>query len=362
MKPLFSPPTLIPWPCSPGDSPGRLKTDPPDFRVDEIAAYAPSGEGQFYFVQVEKENVASGRFVRVLADRAGVPSSEIGLAGQKDKRAITRQWVSLPDRADLRSIDGPLGDDAAIRVLEIARHHRKLKTGHLRGNRFTVIARDVASDAHAAIAERVAHVRREGFANSYGAQRFGGGDTVKVGWDALGGARIKNRRLRRLGVSALQASLFNHWLDARAKDDLMATVITGDELKKRETGGLFVCEDVKTDQARLDAGELVQAGPIFGWKFMRPRAEAAHRETAILDRFGLAPDDFRVLKKLALGTRRPARIWPEDLDVSCTPEAVTLTFTLPPGAYATVLARMTISAALEIGPPRSTVVSDSRSE
>src|SRR5262245_40093179 len=128
LSPLTSPPLLT------ADLPGiggRIKTEPEDFEVEEIPAYEPSGSGDFLYLWLEKRDLGAEYFVRQVARRLGIPADEVGTAGLKDRRAVTRQMVSVPARAEaaLGRLDGD-----GIRVLRVSRHTNKLKPGHLRGN------------------------------------------------------------------------------------------------------------------------------------------------------------------------------------------------------------------------------------
>ncbi|HLW65533.1 MAG TPA: tRNA pseudouridine(13) synthase TruD, partial [Gemmataceae bacterium] len=104
-------------------------------------------------------------------------------------------------------------------------------------------------------------------------------------------------------------------------------------------GGLFVAEDVEREQARLDAREVVSAGPIFGRKTFAAAGLAAEREAAVLHDAELTTESFAGFGKLLQGTRRHNLIYIDDLSASSEPEGVRLVFTLPPGSYATVLLR-----------------------
>ena len=75
---------------------GRIKVEPEDFEVEEIPAYQPSGEGEFLYLWIEKRDMGAEYFVRQVARRLGIPPGEVGTAGLKDRRAVTRQWVSVP--------------------------------------------------------------------------------------------------------------------------------------------------------------------------------------------------------------------------------------------------------------------------
>src|SRR5205809_8145704 len=98
---------------------GRIKVEPEDFEVEEIPAYAPSGEGDFLYLWIEKRDMGAKFFQGHLARRLNIPEGEIGTAGLKDRRALTRQWVSVPFRAEghLTSIDGE-----GVKLLEVQRH------------------------------------------------------------------------------------------------------------------------------------------------------------------------------------------------------------------------------------------------
>ena len=72
-------------------------TPSPDrFVVEEIPAYAPSGEGTHTFVWLEKQGLTTFDAIALVAKAFGLSSRDVGYAGLKDKQATTRQWLSLP--------------------------------------------------------------------------------------------------------------------------------------------------------------------------------------------------------------------------------------------------------------------------
>jgi tRNA pseudouridine13 synthase len=331
---------------------GRLKERPEDFVVEEIPAYLPCGEGEHLFLWVEKIDVPADELARHLARTLDVSRDDIGVAGLKDRRAISRQFVSVPARAAER-IDAANSD--SVRVVSATRHTNKLKTGHLKGNTFSILLRAPLGDfrteadearlqAATAIVERL---RAIGVPNYYGEQRFGiGGETAILGFELLRGSKTtrdipyaKRKFLLRLALSAAQSELFNAALADRMSRGELRTVLAGDVLRKVETGGLFTAIDAATEQARLDAGEVQITGPIFGPKMQQPSGEVALREAALLDASGLTLADFSRYPKLTTGTRRPYLIGAAELSVTAEAEGLRFTFALPAGAYATVLLR-----------------------
>src|SRR4051794_21464008 len=75
---------------------GRIKAIPEDFEVEEIPAYEPSGSGDFLYLWIEKRDLGAEYFVRQIARRLDMPVGEVGSAGLKDRRAVTRQMISVP--------------------------------------------------------------------------------------------------------------------------------------------------------------------------------------------------------------------------------------------------------------------------
>lgn len=340
---------LAPLPLVTADLPGiggQIKQTPDDFEVDEIPAYEPSGSGEFLYLWVEKRAMGAEYFTRHVARRLDIPVGEVGTAGLKDRQAVTRQQVSVPVRVEDRL--GELEGDG-VRVLRVSRHGNKLRPGHLRGNRFRVLIRNVLPPAGELLTPLLKRLQEIGMPNHYGPQRFGReGETVRLGLALLRGEKppagadgrplaARSPFLRKLALSAAQSALFNHYLARRLSDGLLRTVLAGDVMAKWPFGGMFVATDLPREQARLENRETVPAGPIFGKKMFAAAANVAEREAQSLAAAELTPAAFMHFGKLLQGTRRHALIYVDDLVGTIDSEGVRLTFTLPAGSYATVL-------------------------
>lgn len=319
---------------------GVLRSRDDDFVVDEQPAYLPSGAGDHVMVRLEKRGLTTPQAVQAIARAVGCGERDIGVAGMKDRHAVTRQWISLPppitpEAALAISLDG-------ITILEAARHGNKLRTGHVTANRFVLRVRDAVADAVPRARAILDELVRAGAPNWYGEQRFGrDGDNAARGRTiVMTGQRGRDRRMDRLMVSSLQSQLFNDWLRARMTDGLYRTVLAGDLLRKM-SGGQFWCDDPATDQARLDAGELVITGPMFGDSMRRPPdgTPAAEREDAILAAADVPRDAFAKVKQIAEGTRRDASIAVTEVQVVAEGDVLVIEMTLPGGAYATAVMR-----------------------
>lgn len=360
-----APPKLPRWHEDLPRLPGAIKSFPEDFVVEEIPAYEPTGEGDHLFLWIEKRDLSGEQLLKQLARQLDIPQNDIGCAGIKDRFAVTRQWISVPARSESK-----LANVSAeqCRILKAARHGNKLRTGHLKGNRFSIVVRipkpgsfssrasfldaEIESPADQSVRRAfetaqqwVSRLQAKGFPNYYGEQRFGReGDTAALGFDLLAGRKspkdipyARRKFLLRLSLSAAQSELFNQVLAARLADGLVDTVLAGDVMEVVASGGKFVVEDPATEQPRCDRYETVVTGPMFGPKMKLPTGVPAEREARILAEAGLTMDQFRGFGDLLSGTRRALVVRPGEITVQPIDEGLRFEFTLPPGVYATTL-------------------------
>ncbi len=261
---------------------------------------------------------------------------EVGYAGQKDRQGVTRQLFCVPATADekLAAFEMP-----GVKVLWRRRHGNKLRTGHLRGNRFRIRLRDVRSVEHARAS--FARLCEVGMTNAFGAQRFGRtDDNAEQGKKLLLGQRLDRAPTpfqRRLYLSAFQSLLFNRALAQRMGEGTLGKALMGDVMEKVGSGGVFVCEAPEVDQPRVDAWEISPGGPMFGPKMVAAAGVVAELEASLLADAGVTADDFRRGKGETEGTRRAYRVQLGEPVLEVEDADVILTFTLPKGSYATVV-------------------------
>jgi tRNA pseudouridine13 synthase len=314
----------------------RYRSQAADFRVHELPAYEADGVADGHLLlRMRLVDCNTDWAIREVAGQLGIDAREIGCAGLKDRHAITEQTISLPASC-LSALGAFQHEGIELGVAEP--HSHKLRRGHLKGNAFSLTLRDVECPDKEAFAARFNQIAEAGIANVFGSQRFGyQGDNVRRGIARL--AQPKRLRPGDLMLSALQSALFNLQLTLRREDGLEHKVRQGDWLKRRDTGGLFCCEDEAAEQARLDAGEVDVTATLPGSKTRSLAGSYAHalEERALRD-FGLERDSFSRLGKKAPGSHRPLRVLPmqpkhEWLDE----DSLLLAFELPAGSYATRL-------------------------
>ena len=325
---------------------GRIRLAPEDFTVREIPAYGPDGRvGAHLLLTMHKRGFGSEDAIVEICRQTGIPRPEIGLAGLKDKDAVTEQWISVPFAAGPRLAEF---SHPAITLGPVHPHGNKLRRGHLHGNHFDIVVRELAVSGEEAVQRLVAKRSRlaelGGLANLYGNQRLGdSGSNLRRGLEALAAGARRGRA--DFLLSAGQSALFNLYLLERRSRGLMRTVLAGDILKKTATGGLFECREPETDQARLDSGELGITGPMFGSKMRAPSPDTAADalERDILELAGISSTALKAFGNKVEGTRRPLQLPLVDLELALVPATETLPpglslqFSLPAGSYATVL-------------------------
>ncbi|WP_295818111.1 tRNA pseudouridine(13) synthase TruD [uncultured Deinococcus sp.] len=332
MSLVFDWSALSPLTAGPGTG-GGLRRDPEDFVVQEVPLYPLAGEGDYVFVEIRKTGHTTAHVVRMLAAQLGLREQEIGVAGLKDRHAVTTQWLSLPAKAEKRL--GALALDG-VETVQVTRHTNKLAMGHLRGNRFVIRVRGAAGQGRHA-REVLAVLEAQGVPNYFGPQRFGlGGVNAEEGLRVLRGeSRLKDPRVRRFLTSSVQSMLFNRYLSLRLERGLYATLLRGDMAKKHDTGGVFQVEDAAAESLRAGRGELSATGTLFGRK-VRPLAfDAGELEAEALAAFGLSPQAFASRR----GDRRLTRVFLEGGSVTDTDDGYSVAFTLPRGSFATSVLR-----------------------
>ncbi len=313
---------------------GSLGTERDDFRVDEVPLYPFSGAGQHRLVRLQKRGATTDELVRVIARAAGLRPRDIGYAGMKDKHAITSQWVSFLEHGSTPVAEWELPD--GYEVLEATLHDNKLRTGHLKGNQFTLRLRDV--ERASAAPALSARLQERGLFNFYGQQRFGHeGQNWSRAIEWLRSGRIDRRRRfeNKLYPSVIQAELFNRYARARIALGL-DRLICGEVVRLKGTGSYFVVEELEAEQLRFAAGDLVLTGPITGPKMRAAQDRAAELEREVYAEAGLGDEDLLRLGRLAPGTRRDLVVPLEDLAFrELGAGSAELTFFLPAGSYAT---------------------------
>jgi tRNA pseudouridine13 synthase len=321
---------------------GAIRARQELFSVIEVPAYDPLGYGDHIYLNITKSGKTTRDTQIAIASLLGLRREDVGHAGLKDKHAVSTQTFSilLPGE-NIEEVAKLIESSLGVTVNWMKRHPKKLRSGHLKGNKFTITVTDLegspATDLRKARKIQKA-VAKLGIPNYFGTQRIGkDGGNVLDGYGLITGKyRERNRWLRRFLVSSYLSYLCNRYLARRVESGNFTRIIRGDLAKKHDTGGVFTVENEAVEQPRFEAGEISFTAPIYGYKMRQAAYEAKEMENAIFNESGVTVDDLRRIG--ADGTRRIGRLLP-DITVSKHDEGVTLSFTLPAGGYATIILR-----------------------
>ncbi|MBT3197609.1 MAG: tRNA pseudouridine(13) synthase TruD [Gammaproteobacteria bacterium] len=317
---------------------------PEDFRVVEDLGFSPSGEGQHRMVEIEKRDINSDWVATQLAKLVGIKKRDVGLAGLKDRYAVTRQWFSVdiagkeePEWAELERLP-PEGQ--RLTLLQVVPHHRKLRRGALQGNHFQLQLRALEGD-QAAVEQRLQQIRERGIPNYFGEQRFGrGGQNVERALQMFQrNYRPRGRHEKGLLLSAVRSELFNQLCGRRVEAGSWDQPLAGDLFALNRSRARFQVEQIDAEiEQRIAEHDIHPTGPLWGRGALESWGEVALLEQAVvaerkelgegLEQAGLEQDR----RALRLLPRQLEWRWPD-------PEQLELSFWLPAGSYATVLLR-----------------------
>ena len=313
---------------------GVIRQETEDFSVEEIPLYLPSGVGEHIYCWIEKRNLTTRAALEIISAGTGCPMESIGVAGLKDKFAVSQQWISLPARYGARLAPGELAP--GLYLWETRRHSNKLGVGHLLGNRFQVRVRE-APGTVAQAAAILSFLAPLGVPNYFGPQRFGlQGQNPAKGYQLLANSKGRGKPwLKRFLIGSVQSLFFNAWIAERIREDLFVNLMVGDVAKKHTTGGIFTVEDPASENPRAQAFEISATGPLFGRKYFRSQGPAQELEERVLAQMGLTPEQFNARH----GARRFIRFPLGQVNLEATDDGYRLDFSLPKGSYATSLLR-----------------------
>lgn len=372
---------------------GIIRHSPEDFQVTEIPAYPCSGEGEHIFLYIEKSNLTTLELVKQLSQKLKISLKDVGYAGQKDCHALTKQYISIPQKALplIEKINIP-----NVKILSIQRHKNKLRLGHLQGNEFRICIRNYDESKECNIVSIANKLVDIGVPNYFGEQRFGiqnntqwigkailqkdskallqvffgtftendspkmqqikqyflQGNYKSASEEIPSEFRTEKYILKKLAmglspekiisiipkhmhtfyICAYQAWLFNEILSQRIEN--LDNIELGDLAVKHPSRSVFLVEDQEKEQIRCNNKEISASGPIWGYKMIQPRYKPLQREIELLEKENISMSMFPIL-----GERRSLRFFVQNLSWQKTEQGMWISFTLPKSCYATVVLR-----------------------
>ncbi|MFA7298276.1 MAG: tRNA pseudouridine(13) synthase TruD [Candidatus Absconditabacterales bacterium] len=347
----------------------KLKSQ--DFVVTEELPFILSGKGDVFFVLFEKRNLNTMDVVNHICSVRNIPRLTLGIAGLKDKKAITRQRICIY-RSALKKIGGERGFTDTISevatVLKTGWHTDPIgmtvpiKNGFyikLRANKnLSVKERDISN-------KKILSLFKKGFPNLFGSQRFGvSGINPKQGSDLLQGkSKIRDKKDIIFKIQSYGSKIFNEYVNSRTKKGLQIldgdliidtenykknifgiyqaktdTVKFFDDSKKNEQ--FFHYPNITKEEVPFNKETMVITGPVPGYNLLlAPKESAAgNKEKGLLDKNNINEKTLKLcIQYKIFGIRRPIWVFPQKVSVHFQGDDILLNFTLPGGSYASIM-------------------------
>ena len=336
---------------TPPTATAAFKRELSDFKVNEVLGFTPTGVGEHIFVQVEKTGLNTAYVAEQFASFTQLPLRNVTYAGRKDKFSTSTQWFGIhcPGKKafawDEFTLDG-------VKILQVTRHDKKLRTGVLKHNQFIITLREV-SDIQAII-DKLAAIEQTGVPNYYGQQRFGEvrfldeqqqqqtkvGGNLTLAEHLFTGGKIKNRNKRSVAISALRSWLFNVCVSQRIQSGTDQTILAGDVVMLTGSNSYFIAQhaELASLQQRFNEHDVDLSAPLWG------QGTLVAQDVALALESQLAISYPQICESLALlglkQERRALHLLPQDITTQIIDDTtLTLSFTLPVGCFATSVLR-----------------------
>jgi tRNA pseudouridine13 synthase len=315
-----------------------IRQQPQHFQVDEILPFTPSGDGGHAFLRIEKTGVNTEWLARQLAAFAEVKQVDIGYAGLKDRHAVTTQWFSVKIEGKTEP-DWSAFDVEGCRIIEQTYHNKKLRTGSLKGNRFTLVLTQVIGSREV-LETSLTRIKQRGVPNYFGEQRFGReyhNLEMAQAWFE-DNQKPKKRHIKSLVLSAARSWLFNQVLSKRIDGKSWNQYVEGDVMQLAGSHSVFnASPEDDTLESRMAKGDIHPTGPLLGRGELSSSSVIKQIEQRVIDDWSVW---CKGLEKAGLEqARRALRVIPEEMSWSFEDANINLSFTLPSGSFATCVLR-----------------------
>ncbi|MFH0868320.1 MAG: tRNA pseudouridine(13) synthase TruD [Candidatus Woesearchaeota archaeon] len=329
----------------------QIKQIPEDFIVKEINDIQFNDNGQYFYFILKKKNYNTLRAVQAIAKQLKINEKDIGFAGNKDKNALTEQFISVKNGN--KNIENIKIRDIELKYL--GRGNEKIYLGNLKGNGFIITIRNLAKKEIEKIKNRINNDEIR-IPNYFGQQRLSNNNSL------IGKALIKNNFKEAIdliiGSNSDCKEEINYHLKKQKNDFVGALKIIQFRLLKLYIHSyqsfLFnktleqytrLIKNNKDNHKKLINDEKL---PIIGFATEINNKNIEKMINEILDKEKISLRDF-IIKAIpdlsSEGSERNALIKINDFkiinqekdELNKNKEKITVKFSLPKGSFATVL-------------------------
>ncbi len=368
----------------------RIKERSEDFFVRELKDLKVKEGGRFAYFLLRKKGLTTVDAIRFIAKRLGVSERDIGFGGLKDKNALTEQFISVEN---LKSVEEIKTDNLELSFLGYG--DEPISLGKIEGNYFEITARGVGRKKRQYMERMLEFIRKYGFENYFGEQRFG---SVKYAKDFIvkyllkhdyeGAVKEYLTSLKDRKRKKALLKLWGRWKDfikimpkgSEVEEGLVRSLMKGETFKDaliklpkniklmfsftyqsylwNSYLNLFVRKYFKhcsvsflkwrlsfITEMRDEIFEEIKdlEIPFLGTDFKSENKKIELIIREVFESEGITPSVLkaeRIGLKLFTDGKRRAFVYPKELKILDEREdSIKLSFILPPGSYATILLR-----------------------
>lgn len=344
-----------------------------DFIVEEELPFTLTGKGDAFFVFFEKRNLNTMDVVDHLCHIFNISRLTLGIAGLKDKKAITRQWICIYKSA-LKQIGWEkiflqwLSEK--VKILKTDWHTKPMWMTTPIRNLFHIRLRankKLSLQERETTRNKITSICEKWFPNLFWSQRFGvEWINPKQGKDILDGRlNLKDKKERLFKIQSYASKMCNEYIYARTKKwlllldgDIIEITDTKDFSKKQrwvyqektdtvklfdahKRENVFFCYPKEfQEEIPFDKETMMVTAPVVWYNLLlaQPQTVAGIREKSFLDSQWLNNQSLsRCMEYKIFGIRRPIWVFPQKVKISYQADDILLNFWLPSGSYASIM-------------------------
>ena len=304
----------------------KIKFYEEDFNVEEVPLNVElhkkqEKEDEYAYFLLEKKGWDTPRLVDEVSRRLRINRKTIGYAGNKDKKAVTKQRISIPIYAVNSINDVERLDIKGCKLEFIGYSRERITLGDLKGNKFVITVRQLDGEKEINLGK---------IKNYFGEQRFGR-DGINI---ILGRAIVKNDFLKACNLLGLKVKGNAPVTSLREVDSRVLRLYVN-----AYQSWMWNCVAKKVD----NPDEIEVIG--FLTEFKDKNVEMLYKE--IMEKEGISQQNFLIkqfkeisnegtIRKLYLNAKDFKTRW-EDDDAFHGKKKCIITFELDKGCYATVV-------------------------
>lgn len=149
----------------------KLKLVNEDFIVEEQFKYEILENGKFIVFKLIKSNINTHDALKIISQKLKINIKDIGFAGLKDRKAVTIQYISIPDGfvKDIL-LDYDFSDEKSLlQLVKVGYRNERIYPGCLSSNKFEIVVRDLDDSV---VDKFKDNNLPENYVNFFGEQRF----------------------------------------------------------------------------------------------------------------------------------------------------------------------------------------------